>query len=134
MNRNDYLMHYGVKGMKWGVRHEPDRSSLHRARVKEYTKSYDKWESANSKADNIWRDAKSQYKGLGKTRLQRIRAVNKAHKGRGSAKANAYVKTWESAEKASNEADKLWADSTNKYHNIGKNWVTRTYRVAKYNK
>ena len=25
MNRNDYLMHYGVKGMKWGVRHEPER-------------------------------------------------------------------------------------------------------------
>ena len=22
MNRNDYLMHYGVKGMKWGVRHD----------------------------------------------------------------------------------------------------------------
>ena len=25
MNRNDYLMHYGVKGMKWGMRHEPER-------------------------------------------------------------------------------------------------------------
>ena len=22
---NDYLMHYGVKGMKWGVRHDPER-------------------------------------------------------------------------------------------------------------
>ena len=21
----DYLMHYGVKGMKWGVRHDPER-------------------------------------------------------------------------------------------------------------
>lgn len=23
----DYLMHYGVKGMKWGVRHDPERSA-----------------------------------------------------------------------------------------------------------
>ena len=25
-NESAYLMHYGVKGMKWGVRHEPDRN------------------------------------------------------------------------------------------------------------
>lgn len=29
----DYLMHHGVKGMKWGVRHDPERSAQ-RARVK----------------------------------------------------------------------------------------------------
>lgn len=30
---DDYLMHYGVKGMKWGVRHDPERSAQ-RARNK----------------------------------------------------------------------------------------------------
>lgn len=30
---DDYLMHHGVKGMKWGVRHDPERSAQ-RARAK----------------------------------------------------------------------------------------------------
>lgn len=132
MNRNDYLMHYGVKGMKWGVRKEPDRSSLHRAHVREYSKAYNKASSASDKADDLWRNAKSQYKGLGRNKIQRIRSVNKVHKGHGSSKAKEYVKTWDAAEKASNEADKLWADSDNKYRNIGKTWVSRTYRIVKY--
>lgn len=29
----DYLMHYGVKGMKWGVRHDPQSSGFRRRRV-----------------------------------------------------------------------------------------------------
>lgn len=28
MNRNDYLMHYGVKGMKWGIRKDPRYESF----------------------------------------------------------------------------------------------------------
>jgi len=30
---NSYLMHYGVKGMKWGVRHDRERSDYYRDRV-----------------------------------------------------------------------------------------------------
>lgn len=36
----DYLMHYGVKGMKWGVRHDPERSmrgNIHRGLSKVYS-------------------------------------------------------------------------------------------------
>lgn len=31
---NDYLMHYGVKGMKWGIRHSPQARGERRARRK----------------------------------------------------------------------------------------------------
>lgn len=31
---NNYLMHYGVKGMKWGVRHEPERTGSRPSYVK----------------------------------------------------------------------------------------------------
>ena len=30
----DYLMHYGVKGMKWGVRHDPERALGSRRKMK----------------------------------------------------------------------------------------------------
>lgn len=34
---NNYLMHYGVKGMKWGVRHEPERNGSRPSYVKTNT-------------------------------------------------------------------------------------------------
>lgn len=40
MNRNDYLMHYGVKGMKWGVR--KDRyESLKTRKLRTHIEGYD---------------------------------------------------------------------------------------------
>ena len=50
---DDYLMHHGVKGMKWGVRHEPERSpqrmrtqaakESYKAAKKNYNRAYNKW-------------------------------------------------------------------------------------------
>lgn len=40
MNKNDYLMHYGVKGMKWGVR--KDRYESYRTRkLRSHIEGYD---------------------------------------------------------------------------------------------
>ena len=47
---NDVLMHYGVKGMKWGVRHEPPRSHIYR-RSRSGKSIVDKWKST-SKTSN----------------------------------------------------------------------------------
>ena len=53
----DYLMHHGIKGMKWGVRHEPERISgaeKNRRKAKEnyknakkqYSRTYNRWYSS----------------------------------------------------------------------------------------
>lgn len=49
----DYLIHHGVKGMKWGVRHEPERSPQRmrtkaakanfKSAARDYSKAYNKW-------------------------------------------------------------------------------------------
>lgn len=40
MYNKDYLAHYGVKGMKWGVRHDKPSSGEIRKRVKKNAKTY----------------------------------------------------------------------------------------------
>ena len=37
----DYLMHHGVKGMKWGVRHNPERT-VNRIKKVTYSSGYRK--------------------------------------------------------------------------------------------
>ena len=62
-NDDNELMHFGVKGMKWGVRrYQNYDGSYTRAGVKRYNESLDKYEKANTR----YKDAKSNYKKLKK--------------------------------------------------------------------
>ena len=55
----DYFMHYGVKGMKWGVRrYQNFDGSYTRAGIKRYNDSMEKYE----KSDKRYKDAKLKYK------------------------------------------------------------------------
>lgn len=58
------LYHYGVKGMKWGVRrYRKFDGSYTRAGVKRFDNSLDKYEKANAR----YKDAKSSYKSFKKS-------------------------------------------------------------------
>lgn len=41
---NDELMHYGVKGMRWGVKHNPEKA---------FTKANAKYEKYQAKVDKL---------------------------------------------------------------------------------
>ena len=56
MNKNDYLMHYGVKGMKWGVRKDPRYESFRTRKLRSHIEGYDediKDPTFNKRAHNM---------------------------------------------------------------------------------
>lgn len=102
----DYLMHYGVKGMKWGHRKSQaviDAKAAYKSAKKEYSKAYDKAYGYSS------RHMISQYVGK-KQKAESDRrwddAINKAEASR---KARENYKQAKKAERAKAKADKILA-------------------------
>ena len=115
INEDDYLEHFGVKGMKWGVRNERVRSakSEYKKARKAYNKSYNKAyrNSANhpisqfvskkgkAKSDALWNQAISD--------ANRLDSAKSAYKSAKRERKNAINKTYRSINKNSSFGEKL---------------------------
>lgn len=102
----EYLMHYGVKGMKWGVRrYQNYDGSYTRKGLERYHKVESDYETAKSKADEI----RAAYKS-GQATRQQVKDAKSAVKTEKRKMENAYEKL---------KTDKL-ADEGKKFYQSGK--------------
>lgn len=134
------LYHYGVKGMKWGVRkarpqgdttgmvrHKQKKAEINK-NIKDYRKKYDSASAQSDHADALWKDAKAKYNALGRNRVERVLATiqNK------SAAAKEYNTAFNKASSASDRADAAWAKTKEAYAKTGKNAVSRVINNIRY--
>ena len=56
-----YLAHHGVKGMKWGVRHDPNAMTIYGAQS-QYTKKYESKSDRYAVQDTYKHNAQTAYK------------------------------------------------------------------------
>lgn len=134
------LYHYGVKGMKWGVRKarpQGDATGIVRRKqkkaeinknIKDYRKKYDSASAQSDHADALWKDAKAKYNALVRNRVERVLATiqNK------SAAAKEYNTAFNKANSASDRADAAWAKTKEAYAKTGKNAVSRVINNIRY--
>lgn len=94
---NNYLAHYGVLGMKWGVRHNPQRA------YEKATKKFDRLTAKSDKA--LDKSGKHRYKGerkaalgmgkSGRARHARLAGKNKRKSMNTAKKAAQWIKSME---------------------------------------
>lgn len=110
LSPQEYLMHYGVKGMKWGVRrYQNYDGSYTRKGLERYHKVESDYETAKSKADEI----RAAYKS-GQATRQQVKDAKSAVKTEKRKMENAYEKL---------KTDKL-ADEGKKFYQSGKRPLT----------
>lgn len=115
----DYLIHHGVKGMKWGVRKDPNRSfkgNLHRALAKNYEineRFYSK--HTNNKA------LASMNANAKREQLKKAKAADKVKKDKALAKNEQYrSKLANRAFKKGKKYERLSAEQTRKAKDVDK--------------
>ena len=132
-NINNELMHYGVKGMKWGVR----RASkyINKARIaRDSAKEWDEMARYAQSRGNAKKAAKySRYAAKDRQDANAYdREVKKANAETAKTKAaiKSYRSKYNAAEIASNMADKKWNEVSEKHKALGKTRVSRMFKAA----
>ena len=102
LSPQEYLMHYGVKGMKWGVRrYQNYDGSYTRKGLERYRKAESDYETAKSKAD----ETRAAYKS-GQATRQQVKDAKSAVKTEKRKMENAYEKL--KTDKLADEGKKLY--------------------------
>lgn len=153
--RQDELNHYGVRGMKWGVRKDPGYSSARtqykqarRAYSKAYNRAYGfssahpvtQWvkKSKNyNKSNELWRDAHAKAKAVqdAKSKMKMAKKIVKDNiiKDRKN-KVSSYSKAYDKASSLSDKADAKSRQASQTYKELGKTPLGRINQVIKAQK
>lgn len=145
---NNELIHYGVKGQKWGVRRYQNKdgglteagkkrySRENKARkidskknaVKNYSKAYDDWTERQDKNDALYNEVASLYKKCGKNKIEQVINIAKNK----SPEAQAYSKTFDKWLSTQDALDEQYSELQNLYKKTGKNVVDRIINNIRY--
>ena len=149
------LAHYGVKGMKWGVRKDPERQGIrdarsnYRAAKKAYSKSYDKAYGFSSrhpitqhikksknyeKSNKLWGQVYNDLESISDTR-KKLKSAKKDYKNLQKQKVATYKDLKKRTAEAYAKEDAYWNKHVKPARKaMGGNPLTRTIRSIKSSK
>lgn len=135
-NEHNYLCHYGIKGMKWGIRRyqNPDGSLTSAGKAKYGTKSNLKKHIKGeiSKQKELQEEGMVAQKTYDKARKRLTKAENKYYK-KGSEKAATQLRAARNAEKFQKKAlDKATSDMKKHYNALVKEFGKESVKDIKY--
>ena len=110
---SDYISHYGILGMKWGVRRYQNADGTLTPAGKKRVEKYNTWKSAQKEADIQYEKATAAFTALGNTRLKRVLNASKTNTKEG----RTYNKEWKKYADLQLKADDMYDSDLRELHN-----------------